>query len=35
MLEIVTEDMLAPYVQIANGRAQAALLAARKAARAT
>ena len=35
MLEIVTEDMLAPYVQIANGRAQAALLASRKAARAT
>lgn len=35
MLEIVTEDMLAPYVQIANGRAQAALLAARTGARAT
>lgn len=35
MLEIVTEDMLAAYVQIANGRAQTALLAARKAPRAT
>ena len=35
MLEIVTEDMLPPYVQIANGRAQTALLAARKAAPAT
>jgi len=35
MLEIVTEDMLPPYVRIANGRAQTALLAARKAARAT
>lgn len=34
MLEIVTEDMLPPYVQIANGRAQAALLAARQTARA-
>ena len=35
MLEIVTEDMLAPYVQIANGRAQAALLAARPGVRGT
>ena len=35
MLELVTEDMLAPYVRIANGRAQTALLAARNAARAT
>jgi hypothetical protein len=35
MLEIVTEDMLAPYVQIANGRAQSALLAARPGGRAT
>ena len=34
MLEIVTEDMLAAYVQIANGRAQAALLAARDGTRA-
>jgi hypothetical protein len=34
MLEIVTEDMLPPYLQIANGRAQAALLAARPGARA-
>jgi hypothetical protein len=34
MLEIVTEDMLPAYVQIANGRGQAALLAG-KAARAT
>jgi hypothetical protein len=34
MLELVTEDMLPPYVQIANGRAQAALLAARGTARA-
>jgi len=33
MLEIVTEDMLAPYVRIANGRAQGELLAARNAAR--
>jgi hypothetical protein len=35
MLEIVTEDMLPPYVQVANGRAQTALLAARQTARAT
>lgn len=33
MLEIVTEDMLPPYVRIANGRAQSELLAARNAAR--
>jgi len=32
MLELVTEDMLAPYVKIANGPAQRALLAARSAA---
>ncbi len=35
MLEIVTEDMLPPYVRIANGRAQADLLAAAHAARAS
>jgi hypothetical protein len=35
MLEIVTEDMLPPYVQVANGCAQTALLAARQTARAT
>ena len=29
MLELVTEDMLAPYLKIANGAAQQALLAAR------
>ena len=29
MLELVTEDMLAPYVRLANGAAQRALLAAR------
>ena len=27
MLELVTEDMLAPYVKVANGAAQRALLA--------
>ena len=32
MLELVTEDMLAPYVRIANGPAQRALLAKRTAA---
>jgi len=35
MLEIVTDDMLAPYVQIANGRAQTALLAGDSAAQTT
>jgi hypothetical protein len=35
MLEIVTEDMLPPYLRIANGPAQAALLAAGPGARAT
>jgi hypothetical protein len=33
MLELVTEDMLAPYVAIANGPAQQAMLAARLKAR--
>ena len=33
MLEIVTEDMLPPYLRIANGAAQSALLATRNGAR--